>query len=166
MTDEELKSLMQEWVNRLGLQSWKIKLLTKQKADEMSERDSDGCVDYAECSRTARIELIDPESYGERVVPYDEEKTLVHELMHLKMSLFFESDPLLERVAHIILNDLAEALVDAKRYRNERVEKGEWILADAQYGSYRCSKCKHIAPENISWYFCPVCGADMRKNDG
>jgi hypothetical protein len=115
MTDEELQKLLIEWKERLGLQSWRIKLLTNCRPENMADPEADGCVDYQESSKTARIELIDPIFYGERVIPYDAEKTLVHELMHLKMSLYFEGDAMLERVSHMILDDLARALVEAKR---------------------------------------------------
>lgn len=161
IADEKLQELMREWVARLGLQNWKILLLTKCKPVEMTDQDTDGCVDYAESSRTARIELVDPGSYGERVIPYDEEKTLVHELMHLKMSLFFEADPWMERVAHLILNDLAEALVEAKRFNASEEEASEWIMTDDAFGLYRCPKCNHTAPEDIKWYYCPVCGTKL-----
>ena len=118
----DLNSLLSEWTDRLGLQNWQIKLCPNLRPDEMTEKEADGCVDYAECSRTARIELVAPEYYGERVIPYDPEKTLVHELLHLKMSIFFDGDAILERVAHMILDDLARALVDAKRERGMGLE--------------------------------------------
>lgn len=120
MTDEKLQGLMKEWVDRLGLQNWTIKLLTHQRPEDMTEKDTAGCVDYSECNRAARIELLGPEFYGNCVADYDEEKTLVHELLHLMMSLFFDGDALLERVAHMILDDLAKALVAAKRDGNRK----------------------------------------------
>jgi hypothetical protein len=50
---------------------------------------------------------------------YDKEKTLVHELLHLKFSFLGESgNDLQDRVAHQVLNDLAKSLVDAKRSGN------------------------------------------------
>lgn len=115
MTDTELQQLLTEWQQRLGLQNWYVKLLTNCRPETMACPDADGCTDYEESSRTARIELVDPIFYGERVIPYDPEKTLVHELLHLKMSLYFEGDALLERVSNMILDDLARALVEAKR---------------------------------------------------
>lgn len=109
------EKLLSEWVERLGLQEWRIKLLPCCKPDEMSE-ETTGCTIWQEVIKSARIEIVDPTFYGERVVPFDWEKTLVHELLHIKTCLISsECDPLQERVAHQLIDDLARALVDAKR---------------------------------------------------
>lgn len=110
-----MESLMEEWQKRLGLEDWKIKLHTNLRQDEMTCADAEGNASYEESTKTARIELLDPAWYGERIIPYDIEKTLVHELLHLKLSLLFGGDNLLERIAHQWVDDLARAFVDAKR---------------------------------------------------
>ena len=51
-----------------------------------------------------------------RFVPLDLEKTFVHELLHLKMSLIADNvGEFQERYVHQLINDLAVALVNAKR---------------------------------------------------
>ena len=71
-----------------------------------------GCTEWSEAVKTARIEIIDPEYYGERIVPFNFEKTLIHELLHLKMSFWCQNDDNVEdRVMHQIIDDLARAFV-------------------------------------------------------
>ena len=108
--------LLREWQARLGLQSWRIKLCDNCKPDDMSMEGVSGCTEWSESIRTARIEIMDPTYYGERIVPFDYEKTMVHELLHLKFSLIGDQvENLQERYVHQIIDDLARALVEAKR---------------------------------------------------
>lgn len=112
--------LLQEWVERLGLQEWRIKLKTDCKEADMRQRGSAGCVEFTECRKTAVIEIMAEEEYGDRIVAYDLEETLVHELLHLKFSLLDDSayaDPsfMPDRFVHQLLDDMARALICAKR---------------------------------------------------
>ena len=107
--------LLKEWQNRLGLQDWDIVMLTNCKPEEMAMSDSAGCTTYTEVIKCARIEIADPQYYGERIRPFDFEKTLVHELLHLKLCLIGDNVPdLQERIVHQLIDDLARAFVDAK----------------------------------------------------
>lgn len=108
--------LLKEWQYRLGLHDWKIKLVDCCRPDEMALEDVAGCTEWTESNKTARIEILDPQFYGERIVPFDYEKTLVHELLHLKTCLVSDcADQLQTRYMHQIIDDLAKAFVDAKR---------------------------------------------------
>ena len=108
-------ALLNEWKRRLGLQDWRIKLLPKCKPEDMEIENCAGCTEWCESIKTARIEIIDPDYYGDRIVPFDWEKTLVHELLHIKLCLVSDGvDKLQERVMHQIIDDLARAFVDAK----------------------------------------------------
>ena len=112
------KGLLKEWQKRLALTDWRIALQTNCDPDEMHVVDSAGCVSWEESSKTALIQIVDPKYYGKRVVPFDFEKTLVHELMHLKSCLFYDNDDeLRERIVHQAIDDIARALVDAKRLK-------------------------------------------------
>ena len=109
-------AMLSEWKRRLGLHDWRIALLPKCKPGEMEMEDVAGCTAWNETIKTARIEIVDPEYYGDRIVPFDWEKMLVHELLHLKLALVSDRvDDLQERVMHQIIDDLARAFVDAKR---------------------------------------------------
>ena len=110
------QALLNDWVERLGLQEWRIRLQDCCKPEDMFIANSAGCTEWTEATRCARIQIIDPDEYGERIVPFDYEKTLVHELLHLKTCFVSDSDNDLQcRVAHQLIDDLARALVEAKR---------------------------------------------------
>ena len=107
--------MFNEWVNRLGLSDWRIKFYPCCSPDEMGE-DCSGLTTWQEVNKTAKIQILDPQYYGERVVPFDFEKTLVHELLHLKTCLISDTEnELQERLMHQMIDDLARAMVDAKR---------------------------------------------------
>ena len=118
MKDDQLTNhakLLDEWQKRLGLHDWRIKLEGCCSPDEM-ELDAVGCTAWQETTKTAKIQILSEDYYEKRVVPFDWEKTLVHELLHLKTCLLSDvEDSLQERVAHMLIDDLARAFVDAKR---------------------------------------------------
>ncbi len=76
---EEL-ALLEKWKRKLCLQEWRIKLLTHLHPEEMMVRNTAGCTEWSEAIKTARIEIINPACYGDRIVPFDFENTLVHEV--------------------------------------------------------------------------------------
>ena len=113
--------LLYEWQRRLGLTDWCIKLCDNQEPDKMTLEECAGATEWTESIKTARIEIIDPKFYGDRIKPFDYEKTLVHELLPLKFSLIsLDVNDLQTRYVHQIIDDLARAFVDAKR-SEERV---------------------------------------------
>lgn len=110
--ENEVK-LLNKWKARLGLYDWRIELRTKMKPQDMMMENVAGCTDWSESIKTARIEIIDPEYYGERIVPFDFEKTLIHELLHLKFSFWCQNEnDIGDRLMHQIIDDLARAFVD------------------------------------------------------
>lgn len=107
MSEQEL---LKKWQKRLGLQDWTIKLCVECKPEEMTVLNASGCTEWSEAIKTARIEILDPLYYGDRVVPFNFEKTLVRELLHLKMSFWCQdTDDVEDRVMHQIIDDLARA---------------------------------------------------------
>lgn len=108
--------VFKEWKNRLGLQDWRIKLYVDCAPEEMTLDDVVGCTEWQESIKAAKIEILSPKHYEDRVIPFDIEKTLVHELLHLKTSLISSNvGELQERITHQLIDDLARAFVDAKR---------------------------------------------------
>lgn len=76
-------------------------------------RNAAGCTEWSEAIKTARIEIINPACYGNRIVPFNFEKTLVHELLHLKFSFWCQNeDDVGDRVMHQMIDDLARALTE------------------------------------------------------
>lgn len=115
--------LLSEWKERLGLHDWRIKLIDNCKPEDMTLQDVAGYTEWSESVKAARIEILDPVYYGERIVPFDWEKTLVHELLHLKTCLVSDAvDNLQARYMHQMIDDLARAFVDAKRAKDGDVD--------------------------------------------
>ena len=116
--------LLNEWAERLGIGDWMITLETNVKPENMSIKDADGCVDYIETIKAAKIQIVDESKRSEALRPFDFEETLVHELLHLKLALLAEGDnwdnKLQLRVLHIIIDDLSRAFIKAKRCNNEQ----------------------------------------------
>ncbi|MBR1709476.1 MAG: hypothetical protein IJ719_11710 [Clostridia bacterium] len=110
-----MNELLLEWKELLKLYDWEITL-----SDNEYTLPGPGCCGYTEWSeagKSAHIYLLNEEAYGDRVVKYDKEKTLVHELLHLKFSLLDQPENTLQsRVLHQLIDDTAKALVSAKRH--------------------------------------------------
>ena len=108
-----MEKLLKEWTKRLGLTDWVISL--DDNLYELACPDCAGYTVWTESNKSAKIQLIHPDVYGERIVPYNKEKTLVHELLHLKFCLLSDSEnDIQNRLVHQLIDDLAKALVDAK----------------------------------------------------
>ncbi len=116
MTPEHYETvLLQEWKDRLFLGSWRISLRTKCKPDDMLPG-AWGSTDWTEVNETARIDIVDPDCLTNRIIDFDFETVLVHELLHLKFSLLQdEKDSLQDRLVHQLIDEMARAFVDAKR---------------------------------------------------
>ena len=75
-----------------------------------------GETEWTESIKSARISILGEQYYGQRIVPFDAEKTLVHELLHLKFVLLGQSgNDFQDRYVHQLIDDLARAFVDAER---------------------------------------------------
>lgn len=104
--------MLEYWKNVLGLKDWTIKLNVNCVPDEMTLQNVAGCTEWSEVNKTARIEILDPKYYGERLLPFNFEKTLVHELLHLKFSFWCQNeDDIADRLMHQVIEDLARAFV-------------------------------------------------------
>ena len=111
-------TLLSEWQQRLGLQDWAIILQINCSPKEMEIPDVEGCTLWEESTKSAQIQIVDPSKIEELVRPFDFEEILVHELMHIKTTLLSkkDQDDITDRILHILIDDTARALVDAKRY--------------------------------------------------
>jgi len=121
----EAEMLLNEWQTRLGLQDYAIVLRIDCSEDEMP--DAAGDVKNSELHRAATIRIChadaDPDA-ADRIIAFDFEKTLVHELLHVKMSFLCDEDEagwIISRPVHQLIDDLARAFVMAKR--GERYRK-------------------------------------------
>ena len=110
------QELLKEWKERLGLQDWYIELKDNCSPNDMVLKDCAGETEWQEVGKCAVIRIISKKDYGDRIVAFDKEKTLVHELLHCKFCLLGESgNDLQDRIQHQLIDDIAKALVNAKR---------------------------------------------------
>lgn len=116
MSKEE--QLLEEWKKRLFMDVWRIQLEVNVHPRETFIEDAVGCSQWQESTSVALIQIIDPEKY-QGIVPFDFEVTLVHELLHLKLCMLGDKtagdESLRNRELHRMIEELARALVDAKR---------------------------------------------------
>ena len=122
MKSKEIK-LLDEWKKRLGLFDWRIQLELNCKPNEMALEDCAGCVIFKESIKDATIQMVDPTYCEFLKIPYDFEKVLIHELLHLKLALVCDNtSDLQERYMHQVIEDFARAFVDAKRQELKKTE--------------------------------------------
>lgn len=132
---ESEKELFYEWRERLGLQDWVIKFKYNCKSSELENTDAIGEVQFMTDNKTAIIRIISKEEYDNEdfMIPYDFEKTLVHELLHIKFGLIdkkvvsYES-AVAEDVRHQLIDDLARAFVMAKKNTIQRSVNGPIVV--------------------------------------
>lgn len=118
MIEEKAIALFEKWVRILRLGDWDIRFHWRVHPAEMAEKDSAGCSSYNWVCKQAVIEIADPEKYKMDMpgFEFDYEQILVHELMHLKMSLVDDpDDKMVGAVVHQLVDELAKSLVAARR---------------------------------------------------
>jgi hypothetical protein len=114
LTDEELENIVTYWKDELGLQDWKI-AITICRRDKMQLEGVEGENEYCHQIKTAMISILDSVDYGDRITDQDQERTIVHELLHCVFSVIDTEDVIRDRIQHQIIETLSKALVDAKR---------------------------------------------------
>lgn len=121
------EKLLEEWQERLGLQDWAITLTYNCKRADMDDPEySIGETLWNTTNKSARISIISEEEYGtDMILKYDFEKTLVHELLHCKFSIIDKDINTYEGIVaesarHQLIDDIARALVMAKRGETKR----------------------------------------------
>lgn len=126
LNDKMVELLLNEWKERLGLQDWVIVVRYNCKFEDLDTSESVGETLWATSIKNATIRIVSKEEYGDdRTLPFDFEKILVHELLHCKFSILdvfngsYESK-VLEETRHQLIDDLARALVMAKRGETKR----------------------------------------------
>ncbi len=125
-------ALLIEWMNRLGLQNWSIVLDAYCVPGEMSLAGTLGCTSWEESTRSAVIQIVDPDKLDREKLArdFDFEEVLVHELLHLKFSLLGsknEEETLSDRILHVIIDDLARAMVGIKKKYEAREKTNDTL---------------------------------------
>lgn len=114
LTEKELTDIVSYWKDELGLQDWKI-IISICRASEMQLNGVEGENEYCHQLKTSVIRILNEVDYGDRITKQDQEKTIVHELLHCVFSIIDTEDVIRDRVQHQIIETLALALVSAKR---------------------------------------------------
>ena len=131
--ERKAESLLEEWQERLGLLDWAITLRINCQPEEMEEQNVCGETSWAQSIKAATIRIISEEVHGtDRILNYDFEQTLVHELLHLKFGILDNQNKTYEsivtyEVIHELIDDLARALVMAKRGETKRHINGKRV---------------------------------------
>lgn len=86
-TEKTVDDLCQKWQALLRLRDWDIHVELF-SAREFSEEDRQGEVFYDISTGQAIIHLLDVDAKLDTPFPYDLEKVLVHELLHLHFAIF------------------------------------------------------------------------------
>lgn len=117
MSAGKMQELLKEWQHRLMLDDWRIELEANCIPCRFAIQEACGESEWEESIKTAVIKILDKRDYGNRILPYDEEQTLVHELLHLKFSLLDNSgNKVQDRLIHQLVDELSRAFVAAKRH--------------------------------------------------
>lgn len=113
--DEAVYALCQKWQDILKLNNWDI-VIKLGRPDELSEPDREGEVFVNLAKGEALIQLLDPNGAYDFAFPYDVEKVLVHELLHLSCAAFEpEEDPLRHDLWERMIEQTAKTLVEFQR---------------------------------------------------
>jgi len=111
------EALLEEWVRTLGLEGWEIRLEPEATPYEMQLQDAEGETEWNETIRFATVRILKedcrPKDCG---LPFDWERVLVHELLHIKFAFLWDREETLHnRVCHQVIEDLARAMCRLKR---------------------------------------------------
>ena len=108
--------LMGEWQSILDLDDWTIKLNEDVSPNDMQMQGVSGECIWDEIHKAATINIINQKDYGDRILPFDKEKTLVHELLHIKFCMIDNSgNELFDKMLHQLIEDIAKSLIRTKR---------------------------------------------------
>ena len=135
---DEKQDLLNEWKIRLGLQNWNIILRYNCEPSDLELQEASGETSYVSSTRAASIRILSEKYFGDRMLVYDFEEILVHELLHIKFAYLqnqngtYESKILQEKI-HQLIEDLAQSLVMAKRHKLYRTDN----LAVTEVINYR-----------------------------
>jgi len=109
VTQQQVNRWLQIWQKRLALADWKVEARIVRQADLNPE--TLGNLKWSSKDRTASIKVLDPRDYDMPVqqIPADIERTVVHELVHLELSVLPRNGS--RKVEEQVVNRVTEALL-------------------------------------------------------
>jgi hypothetical protein len=117
MANDTLTALCREWQERLRLQDWDIEILYV-PSHEIADGHRGAQIQWFAEKRFAKIKVLDPAGYRpDNFVDYDEELSVVHELVHLHLIGAWPEGTLADPIEaeEVAVHRLSEALVKLKR---------------------------------------------------
>lgn len=114
---EHLDELLEYWMQKLNMNDWEIYAHLNPK----HEMDQDlGRVSYLKSAKKAVVGILNFHEYKDKNYKWDQEKTLVHELMHVHLGILDTYDDNDENtisgtVFHQLVESTAKILVSLKR---------------------------------------------------
>ena len=108
------------WVKKLGLQNWDIDIRETRKENFVQQECTGECL-YSWANEQAIINILDPVDYINQHFEQDQEKTVVHEQLHLLFGSIMDDveGTIREAVLHQIIGRLSRTLVSLKRETEE-----------------------------------------------
>lgn len=106
-----MQKLLKYWQDKLQLSDWVIKLVDDCNVCDFRLQDVCGETEWDTVNKCAVVRIISEKEYGDRIVPLIKEKVLLHELLHIKFALLWESNNETQNlILHQYIEDMAKAL--------------------------------------------------------
>lgn len=107
------KELLKKWQKKLALTDWVIDLRDNCLPSDFRLDNVAGECEYDLTHKCAVIRIINPLLYGEGITPFNYEKTLVHELLHIKFGMIDNSgNEIHDMIVHQLIEEFAKLLTD------------------------------------------------------
>ena len=115
MTEEEIRECGKSWQLVLGLTDWEI-VWKKCRREDFDSREQQGEVKYCSDIKQAIIKIMDEIDWDNPDFTQDQEKVVVHELLHLKFHLLDKvKGEIWDLIIHQYVEELAKSYVATKR---------------------------------------------------
>ena len=156
MTAEQLNELAVEWLNKLRLRDWRVKVVVKRHADMA---DKAGTIRWTRDNKEALIEILNPDHQPEEMdFPRPVETTLVHELLHIHLATFFHEEGTPENLdLEQAICAISECLVALKREAQ--------VCGRSYDGKCPMPQPKPMEEKRGSGDHCPYCGYEPRMGE-
>lgn len=111
-----MQKLLKYCQKKLDLMDWDIVLEDECPLCYFVLKDVQGETEWDSTNKCALIRIIRPEEYGKRILPFVKEKVLLHELLHIKFSLLWESNNETQNlILHQYIEDMAKTLYEVHK---------------------------------------------------
>lgn len=111
-----MQKLLKYWQKKLDLMDWHITLRDNSPICNFINKDCQGETEWDTTHKVAIIRLIREEEYGNFTVPYIKEKTLIHELLHIKFGVLWDNNTDIQNdLLHQQIESLARTLYEVHK---------------------------------------------------